>query len=251
MRILRCSLIVAGLLVGVSLAALMGQVVLGSISGQVPCTVRTAFQNSTVQTPNLKAVLGRFYGAVSPAVASLPLTQLKLLGVYLGEDRVAFLKGDQGTLVVRAGQKIGPWRIERIEKDRVVLRSGQRTAILSLFEGVTARPFAKKAGNRMVLQRSDIQRFTADPGQLLRQVRLVPHVQNGYTEGFRFEYLDPESLFCKAGVQPGDVLLALNNIRIKSTEDAFRILEVLRNESLVTVALKRGGQLINIEVEIR
>jgi general secretion pathway protein C len=77
---------------------------------------------------------------------------------------------------------------------------------------------------------------------MLTQIRLIPVVENGQTKGFRFDWIQDGSLFQKMGIQVGDILVAINNQKINSGEDAFRILQMLRNESSIKVTILRNGQ---------
>ncbi len=85
---------------------------------------------------------------------------------------------------------------------------------------------------------------------MFREIRLVPYVKNGRTEGFIFEWIKPGSLFYKAGIRKGDILVSINNMTIKSGEDAFKVLQVLRNEPSLRVVVLRGGQRKEINVRI-
>jgi len=85
---------------------------------------------------------------------------------------------------------------------------------------------------------------------MFRQIRLVPFVQEGRTKGFLFEWIEPGSIFERAGIKPGDVLLSINNQEIKSGEDAFRILQVLRNENSIKLNLQRGSEIIELLLRV-
>jgi len=85
---------------------------------------------------------------------------------------------------------------------------------------------------------------------MFREIRLVPFVKNGRTEGFIFEWIKPGSLFYKAGLRKGDILISINNMSIRSGEDAFRLLQVLRNEPSLRVVVLRNGQRKEIKVRI-
>ena len=85
---------------------------------------------------------------------------------------------------------------------------------------------------------------------MFREIRLVPYVRNGKTEGFILEWIKPGSLFYKAGLRKGDVLVSINNMSIRSGKDAFRILQVLRNEPSLRVVVLRNGRREEINVRI-
>ncbi|MCX8059881.1 MAG: PDZ domain-containing protein, partial [Aquificaceae bacterium] len=61
---------------------------------------------------------------------------------------------------------------------------------------------------------------------------------------------EPGSIFDRSGIRPGDVLLSINNQEIRSGEDAFRILQVLRNENSIKLNLQRGNELIELSLRV-
>jgi general secretion pathway protein C len=85
---------------------------------------------------------------------------------------------------------------------------------------------------------------------MFREIRLVPYVRNGRTEGFIFEWIKPGSLFDKVGLRKGDILVSINNMGIKSGEDAFRILQTLRNAPNLKVVILRDGSRRELNIRI-
>ena len=128
--------------------------------------------------------------------------------------------------------------------------------LMGLFFGLLSYSLYSSLRSSYLLSQSsqrtkeELQRITADPGVMFRQIRLVPFVQEGRTKGFLFEWIEPGSIFERAGIKPGDVLLSINNQEIKSGEDAFRILQVLRNENSIKLNLQRGNELIELLLRV-
>ncbi len=185
------------------------------------------------------------------------LSNITLLATASGSINMALVKINEETKTVRVGTQIGNYRVSKIERNYIVLSKDQeRKAVGFSFskEGETEdyRPSTQPSASSLqsVIQKRDIESVTADPGMMFRQIRLVPYVQEGRTVGFLFEWIDPQSIFSKVGIQPGDVLVSINNQSIRSGEDAFRILQVLRNESSFKINLIREGKSIEILVRI-
>ncbi len=253
MACLRWSFIVALALLITSLLSLAASLGGYWLVGQEPKPPKTSSLVAK-DSPSLASALARFYNpsGILPFSPKISPSQFKLVGTYLGREKTALIKAGKKIIFVKEGAKLGPWKVQTVKKETVTLASGGKIIRLRLFKPRDMHSSGLKSPQeRMVISRSQIKRLTADPGVMFSQIRLVPYVVNGRTEGFRFEYLNPESLFYQAGIRPGDILVAVNNIPIQSSEDAFRILEELRNESLITVTLKRNGSPVNIEVEIR
>ncbi len=253
MACLRWSFIIAGALLIISLLSLAASLGVYWLVGREPKPPKIS-PLAVKDSPSLASALARFYDASGLLPSSLKIspTRFKLVGTYLGREKIALIKAGKKIIFAREGAKLGSWKVQAVEKEAVILASGGKIIRLRLFKSrdIHSAGF-KSPQERIVISRSQIKRLTADPGVMFSQIRLVPYMVDGRTEGFRFEYLNPESLFYQAGIRPGDILVAVNNIPIRSSEDAFRILEELRNESLITVTLKRHGSPVNIEVEIR
>ncbi len=182
----------------------------------------------------------------------------KLLATSVGSVKMALLKRGGDVFVVREGEAFKGGFVKKIGKDFVIVDINGREEILKFprdvggrisdekFVSITERPPSAGA----VISRRELEKLTADPGIMFNQVRLVPYVKNGRTEGFVFEWIKPNSLLAKAGLRPGDVLIAINNMQITSGEDAFRILQLLRNENTFKISILRNGKQMDLTVRV-
>ncbi len=177
---------------------------------------------------------------------------IKLLATSSGSRSLALLEIDGVPRVVRIGSEVGPYRVISIRRNSVELSDGRNSLTVSFrFESApqSQSPSASSPGSNVV-SKSELERITADPGIMFRQIRLVPYVENGRTVGFIFEWVDPSSIFARMGINAGDILLSINNMQIQSGEDAFRILQTLRNESSLRAEIIRNGQKQTLQVRI-
>jgi general secretion pathway protein C len=185
------------------------------------------------------------------------LSHLRLLATASGGTKLALLEENGTAKVVRIGDDIGEYRVLDIQRNYLLLSDGKNTKALGFSFQVEKKPtleFTRAPSSAeifsAVISKREIENVTADPGIMFRQIRLVPYIQNGQTRGFLFEWVDPQSVFSKAGIRAGDILLAINNQDIKSGEDAFRILQALRNENSLKVSLMREGRPIEINLRV-
>jgi general secretion pathway protein C len=183
---------------------------------------------------------------------------VRLLATAVGSANLALIDANGQVKTVRVGSEVGGYRVSHIDRNYIILSRGEeKKAIGFSFAGVEAKTTEPKAiaqGEAQILQavvqRREIESVTADPGVMFRQIRLVPYVQDGRTTGFLFEWVDPQSMFSRVGIVPGDVLVSINNQQIRSGEDAFRILQVLRNESSFKIGLLREGKPVELLVRV-
>jgi general secretion pathway protein C len=187
---------------------------------------------------------------------SANINNIQLIGTAIGFKNLAIIKLDGKTHIVSQGQNINGIRILNIGRDFILVESDGKTGkitfktkdiktTLSNNKPLNLPPLDKVLSN-YTIPKSEIEKLTADPGVMLTQIRLIPVVENGQTKGFRFDWIQDGSLFQKMGIQVGDILVAINNQKINSGEDAFRILQMLRNESSIKVTILRNGQLMDM-----
>ena len=194
----------------------------------------------------------RLSGTTTTVKGSVP-RDVELLGTSVGSRSMALLRIGKKILVLDEGQTKEGITLLKVSRKSVSVRIGGKEIELRIKRRAESSPPVEplpRAGE-VRISRKELERITKDPGIMFRQIRLVPYVKNGKTEGFVFEWIKPGSLFYKAGLRKGDVLLSINNMSIQSGEDAFRLLQVLRNEPNLKVVVMRNGQRkeINIRIE--
>ncbi len=182
----------------------------------------------------------------------------ELLATSVGSVKMALLKKGSEVFVVREGETFKGGIVKKIGKDFVVVYINGKEEILKFPRDVSGQVSGGKfvsitdspPPSGTVISRRELERLTMDPGVMFNQVRLVPYIKNGRTEGFIFEWIKPNSLLAKAGLRPGDVLIAINNMQITSGEDAFRILQLLRNENTFKISILRNGKQMDLTVRV-
>lgn len=202
-------------------------------------------------TPILEA-FSRVFGEPIREVRREAPSELVLVGTSTGIRRMALiLKGGKPLILEEGDEKQGVF-LKEVRRKEVKVLVGGRELTLRIRKFVPeAVPKADTGTPEFRVSRRELERITKDPGIMFREIRLVPYVKEGRTQGFIFEWVKPGSLFYRAGIRRGDVLLSINNVAIKSAEDAFRVLQLLRNEPSLRVVVLRGGQRkeINIRIE--
>lgn len=154
----------------------------------------------------------------------------------------------------REGDTIDKAVIERILRDKVVVSlNGQRQLLLlEDFKSQARRrlpPRRTATGNAVYsrsIRRSVIDNAVSNVGQLMTQARIIPR-----NDGLAISAIKPGSLFRRLGLRNGDVIEGVNGRAIQSVDDALSIYNKFRNESSVTVAIKRRGRKRTFKYTIR
>lgn len=100
------------------------------------------------------------------------------------------------------------------------------------------------------LQRSQIQEAINNVNNLMRQARIRPHFQNGKPDGLAITNIQPDSIFTKLGLQPGDVITGVDGQEIKSVDDALKFYHSLKSGPSVVLEIKRRGETRTIQYNI-
>jgi|GEM_PF-4371907 general secretion pathway protein C len=111
-------------------------------------------------------------------------------------------------------------------------------------------PIPQGASNYVVDKRM-VDDLTKDMGQFLKDIRIIPYFENGVTAGFKFEYVKPDSFFAQNGIKQGDKLVSINGNKVTTTEDSFKLYNLLRTERYISLVVDGEGGRRTINYEIR
>jgi general secretion pathway protein C len=154
----------------------------------------------------------------------------------------------------REGDAIEHAVIKRILRDKVVISLAGKRQLLLLEDYISQtrrrssarRTAPGKATYRRIIRRSLIDRAVSDVGQLMTQAKIMPR-----KDGLVVSAIKPRSLFRRLGLHNGDVIEGVNGRTIQSVDDALSIYSRLRNDSSVTVDIKRGRRKRTMQYIIR
>ncbi len=207
----------------------------------------------TRDTETISEAFARVFGGgrVETVPEGKPEGSPVLLGTAVGSESMALLSIGGKTLILKEGEEKMGVTLKRVFRREVILEIDGREVRVKIRKFVPSDVSERRSPEKEVrIPRRELERITEDPGIMFREIRLVPFVKNGRTKGFIFEWIKPGSLFHRVGLRRGDVLLSINNVAINSAEDAFRVLQILRNEPSFRVVILRNGQRKEISVRI-
>jgi len=188
------------------------------------------------------------------------LEKISLIGVILGEGLKLAVIGiknkedKKNFIIVKEGEVVNGYYIKGIKKDHIILKSGENEykVYITLKELKLSKNEIISSSHEVVkLDKRFIQENTEDIGKLFKDILLVPEIKNGETVGFRFKYIKPKSILYKLGLRSGDLIVSVNDMPIRTAEEAFKIYNMLRNEEYVKVIIERKGKRKVLTYEIR
>lgn len=160
--------------------------------------------------------------------------------------------------VYHQGDIIAQATIRKILRAKVVLGVQGRDEILAMDMNprgggaVRGSNAGGGTGNRIELNRQELQGAMANMSSILSQVEIKPVAgDNGASSGFSLDRIAGGSLFDKIGLQNGDVIQGANGKAVTSPDDAFAIYQGLKNQSRVSLTILRNGKPETVNVHIK
>ncbi len=105
-------------------------------------------------------------------------------------------------------------------------------------------------GNRYEVPASTVQHSMNHLSQLFTQIRAIPNIQNGRTNGFALSEIVPGSIFDHIGLHDGDVLTSIDGHPVNNPARAIRLLNGLRGRRMIELQVLRNGQPVTLTYEI-
>jgi len=165
----------------------------------------------------------------------------------------------------KIGDTVDGASIEQIEKSSVVLVLDNQEKVLNLYakkpghhSGTDTSPIKPIASGQNVTvteinvtgeHGAKIRARLSDIEKVLETVVIEPHIADGDIEGLKIEGL--EDLAAEIGLKNGDIIKAVNNQKLTSTQKAYQVFKKARSQPEMTIELIRDGKPETISFIIR
>jgi len=193
------------------------------------------------------------------------------LSPALGEDAV----------IKRVGERIGNWRVDKIEWDRVWLRGGSGRCAVGMHYGAREAEDSLPNGKRVHLASENHDEapwrvpgeiansidklgeteFSVEKvmvpaifdraGALLSGLHIEPVKSGEDVVGLELGEIRTDSLLERLGVETGDVVLAIDDEPVKDLDALVRVLGGIRENERMVAKLQRNGEAFELRVITR
>jgi len=200
-------------------------------------------------------------------VENIPLSSLnyKLVGTITGIPVYSFAiikaPNQKEQSLYRIGDMVGPAKIIRIERNRVVVNNAGREEMLEVkFDEASAldarvsssaKGIKKVAADRFILDKKEVDRLSGNVSQFMTQVRIIPNMVRGKGSGYKLLNIKRGSLVESIGLKNGDIVKEINGRSIDKPEEAFVAYQQLKDGGSFSIELERRGKRETIHYEIR
>ncbi len=186
---------------------------------------------------------------------------LVLAGTIATQDPkhgIAIISSGGPSKVYSVGDNVGGAALHSVYLDHVILDRGGtlETLILPrlLLAGNAAGPRHQiGADPNTVANLENVRRMVEqDPGLLNEVMRTVASYDNkaGKLRGFRVYPGRNRSAFNGLGLQPGDLVTAINGTTLDDPQHGQEIFNTIQSSSSATVTIERGGQTVELSMNI-
>ncbi|WMP16853.1 PDZ domain-containing protein [Thiothrix lacustris] len=193
-------------------------------------------------------------------VSVLPLNLKGMLGLPDGQG-FAVMEYQGKQFLVQSGRELHTHqgvKLLEVSERYALLQQGKHLEKLELGDHTvtphTAQP-ALPVLSMDELALVDLKSFrdnaALDPYRLFDAVQPEAVVVNGKLSGYRLTPGADPALFHKAGLQAGDVLLAVNGVKLESEAQAVQLLEQYEGAVQLSLTLQRGKDEINLPVNFQ
>jgi general secretion pathway protein C len=105
--------------------------------------------------------------------------------------------------------------------------------------------------NHYKIPRGSLDHSMGNLSEVLTQIRAIPNIQNGKTNGFALSEIEPGSIFDEMGLEEGDVLRSVNGQPMTDPALAMQMMSSLRNATMITIQVLRDGHPTTITYQIQ
>lgn len=194
-------------------------------------------------------------------VTEAPETTLniRLVGVTASNNpnlSAAIIQQGASQAVYIAGDTIASSRavVDEILSDRVLLNNNNRLETLWL-EGRDGSESGLNVQTEAARPATPARQQSAAPAtarqqELLQHISITPEQGDNGITGFRLSPRGDGQLFREAGLQDGDVAVAINGFDLTNPADAMVVMEEIQTMTDAQIRVRRGDEYVDIEIRM-
>jgi general secretion pathway protein C len=89
-----------------------------------------------------------------------------------------------------------------------------------------------------------------EPAKFFDYVRITPRHRNGQMYGYALLPGKDAELFARMGLKPNDVAIEINGVRLNDMQQAYGVINELREASQASIKIERDGEIRDIQVNL-
>lgn len=157
-------------------------------------------------------------------------------------------RGSKKQKLYRLGDMIGSSKLVKITRNTATLRSGDRDITLKVKATIEGQLLSDSPVNiipapkNVTLSKQAVNEKLSNLDTLMKKAVVRPFVKKGVREGFIISNIAPESLYEKMGLQNGDIIVDVNNNKIKGADGLLQVVNLMQSGNSIVLKIKRKGK---------
>jgi general secretion pathway protein C len=107
--------------------------------------------------------------------------------------------------------------------------------------------------DKITIKRDYLNSYVSNFDQIWKEIRIKeiksPNSTKGI-DGFKITYIKDNSVFHKLGLVSGDIIKSVNNIQLKSYNEAFKMYKKINDIKNINMEIQRDNEIMEINYEI-
>lgn len=104
--------------------------------------------------------------------------------------------------------------------------------------------------DKIAVKRNHINSYIKDVSKIWKDISIRENLSKGMIDGFKIEHVRRNSDFEKLGLQDNDIIKSINNIELRSYNDAFKLYNQFNNTKRLNIKILRNNKEVEINYEI-
>lgn len=141
-----------------------------------------------------------------------------------------------------------------VERQKVVTTptTGATPSVQPVSTPQTSQPERiQQIGNKTLVKKDLLEEYTKNSDKIWRDISLKENLTNGKIDGFTINKIKRGSNFEKLGLKSGDILKSVNNVELKSYDDAMNMYKKVGSMSALNMKIIRGNETMELGYEIK
>lgn len=194
------------------------------------------------------------------------ISNLKLKAIYATSSNKGWIlvsqNGVSKSTILKVGEIFKGYKLKSIFPQYVIFVKNLKDYKLEL-KKQTKTTYTKKAASvkkeASVEQEDDgfrvdrglLNQYIKNPSNIFREISISEVKRAGKIDGFKVTNIPRKSIFNQLGLKKGDIIKTVNNIKLKSYNDAFSIYKNIKDIDSLNFIILRDNQEVEIDYEIK
>jgi general secretion pathway protein C len=203
------------------------------------------------------------------------LSNITLLAIYDMGNNSGFVtvqeRGKLTTEVLGIGDEAKGYRLDKVFAKYAIFTKNSKEYRLSLnadnkklnYEIVEDKKQARKqeaqdshdgikklGDDKIAVKRSHVNSYIKDVDKIWKDINIKENMSGGKIDGFKINNIRKGSDFEKLGLRRNDIIKSVNNIELKSYNDAFKLYNKFSKTKMLNIKILRNNKEVEINYEI-